>query len=408
MKRSRLATRAALVASVFAVAACDSSGAAGTVTGTGSIEADGVTIAAQRPGRVRQVLADEGDAVAAGDVLIRLDAALIDAQIDEARAAREAARARLDAVTAEARPEAVQAAEAEVVAAVARRDGARLLWQDAQAMVEEPQEIEGRLVEARAQADLARVRVKHARRALTAATALAAGATGAEAKAAAGQEDLAAAAVDEAVAAQEGADASVRALTSMRDDPVELEAAVDEANAEYRQAQAAVKAASAKVELLTAVPTDEEVAAARAAMQEAEAALDALQAQRAEMTLRAPADGVVLSRSVEVGEIAPAGVSLLRLADMDRVKLEVFVPEGSLADVGIGQGVTVRVDAYGDEEFHGEVTTIADKAQFTPRNVQTAAERANLVFAVTITLENPEHRLRPGMPAEVTLASSGQ
>ncbi|MFQ5460513.1 MAG: HlyD family secretion protein, partial [Anaerolineae bacterium] len=228
------------------------------------------------------------------------------------------------------------------------------------------------------------------------------------AKAAAVQEDLAAAAVDEAVAAQEGAAAAVRALTAMRDDPVELAAAADAAEVEYRQAQAAVDAARANLELLTAGPTDEEVAAARAALMEAEAALDALQAQRAGMVLRAPTDGVGLRRSVEVGEIAPAGVPLLRLADMDRVKLEVFVPEGSLGEVEIGQGVTVRVDAYGDEEFAGELTAIADEAQFTPRNVQTAAERANLVFAVTITLENPEHRLRPGMPAEVTLASSGQ
>ncbi len=81
------------------------------------------------------------------------------------------------------------------------------------------------------------------------------------------------------------------------------------------------------------------------------------------------------------------------------------MPEARLGDVEMGQEVVVEVDAFPDDAFEGTVTHVAHEAQFTPRNVQTSDERANLVFAVTITLDNHDRKLRPGMPADALLTS---
>ena len=87
------------------------------------------------------------------------------------------------------------------------------------------------------------------------------------------------------------------------------------------------------------------------------------------------------------------------------VTLTVYVPEAELGRVSLGQNAEVNVDAY-DERFPGEVVHIASQAEFTPKNVQTQEERVHMVFAVKIRLDNPEHLLKPGMPADAIFGSS--
>jgi multidrug resistance efflux pump len=80
-----------------------------------------------------------------------------------------------------------------------------------------------------------------------------------------------------------------------------------------------------------------------------------------------------------------------------------------VADAGrvrVGQPAVVRVDAYPGEEFQGMVSYLAPEAEFTPKNVQTRDDRADLVYAVRITLDNPAHRLKPGMPAEAEITTA--
>ena len=84
--------------------------------------------------------------------------------------------------------------------------------------------------------------------------------------------------------------------------------------------------------------------------------------------------------------------------------LEVYVPENRVGMVQLGQPVTVTVDAYPDRAFTGTVDFISSRAEFTPQNVQTQAERVNMVFAVKVRLPNPDHALRPGMPADAALS----
>ncbi|UCG26186.1 MAG: efflux RND transporter periplasmic adaptor subunit, partial [Chloroflexota bacterium] len=102
--------------------------------------------------------------------------------------------------------------------------------------------------------------------------------------------------------------------------------------------------------------------------------------------------------------LAVPGAALFTLADLDQVTLTVYVPEAELGKVALDQEVEVTVDAY-EQVFPGRVTHIASQAEFTPKNVQTQDERVHMVFAVKIQLDNPDHQLKPGMPADAIFSS---
>jgi multidrug resistance efflux pump len=121
------------------------------------------------------------------------------------------------------------------------------------------------------------------------------------------------------------------------------------------------------------------------------------------MTLSSPIDGLVSSRSARSGEAALAGATLLTVANLDEVKLTIYVPEDELSRVYLGQQVEVQVDSYPEQVFTGTISYISQQAEFTPRNVQTEKERVNMVFAVKVRLSNPGHLLKPGMPADAFL-----
>jgi len=192
-------------------------------------------------------------------------------------------------------------------------------------------------------------------------------------------------------------------LTRMRDEPLFLITQANAAKSAYNQAEAAVLMAEANLTAVEADPTTEDIAVAQAQIREAESAMDLIDVQLTKQTLTAPRDGLISQKLVNPGELAAPGAILMKLSDIDTVDLTVFIPETRIGEVKIGQQALVYVDAYPDETFEGQVSFIAHEAEFTPRNVQTQEERVNLVFAVKITLDNPDHRLKPGMPADAEL-----
>jgi multidrug resistance efflux pump len=206
-----------------------------------------------------------------------------------------------------------------------------------------------------------------------------------------------------AVASKEGAEATLAALEALRRNPLAIASQVHMAKAQYEMAAAGVGVAKAKVDELQAGVTAEEAGVAEAQVAQAKAAVRALEAQMAKMTLRSPIGGVVTSRSAHAGEAAMAGATLLTIANLDEVKLTIYVPEDELGRVYLGQEVGVEVDAYPGRVFPGKVSYISQEAEFTPKNVQTEKERVNMVFAVKVRLPNPDHLLKPGMPADAYL-----
>jgi HlyD family secretion protein len=145
----------------------------------------------------------------------------------------------------------------------------------------------------------------------------------------------------------------------------------------------------------------EEIQAAQARVQAAQAQLDALDLQLSKLVITAPSDGVVLSRSAEVGEVALPGATLIEIGRLDQLELTVYMPEEKFGLVMPDQTVQVSVDAYPDRVFQGTVVRLANEAEFTPTNVQTKEDRTRLVYAVVIKLDNPDLALKPGMIADV-------
>jgi len=93
----------------------------------------------------------------------------------------------------------------------------------------------------------------------------------------------------------------------------------------------------------------------------------------------------------------------MTIANLDEVKLTVYIPENRYGRIQLDQEVDVAVDSFPGQVYEGEVVYISSEAEFTPRNVQTEEERVNTVFAVKILIPNPDHDLKPGMPADATI-----
>jgi HlyD family secretion protein len=120
------------------------------------------------------------------------------------------------------------------------------------------------------------------------------------------------------------------------------------------------------------------------------------------LDITSPMDGVVVDMTAYLGEVVAPGAPLPTVADLSEMHLTVYLPEMHMGRVHLGQRVEVAVDSFPGQVFEGRVTHIADRAEFTPRNVATQEERLNTFYAVEVRLPNAEGLLKPGMPADAT------
>lgn len=120
-------------------------------------------------------------------------------------------------------------------------------------------------------------------------------------------------------------------------------------------------------------------------------------------TVKAPLEGTILTTYHEPGEWASPGTKLLTLADLREVWVRIYVPETDLHKLAYGMKLRAVAPETGKREFTGTVTHINDEAEFTPKNVQTRAERSRLVYGIKVTFSNPDAALKPGMTLEVEL-----
>ena len=141
----------------------------------------------------------------------------------------------------------------------------------------------------------------------------------------------------------------------------------------------------------------------QAAIASAQAAVNVAEQSLKRATITSPIDGTVLDRAYEDGEFVTAGATLFVVANLETVNMIVYVPEDKLGKVDLKDSVDVTTDSYPAEIFKGTIIKIADQAEFTPANIQTKEQRVNLVFAVTIKLDNKDAKLKPGMPADTTI-----
>ncbi len=206
----------------------------------------------------------------------------------------------------------------------------------------------------------------------------------------AAEDDLAAAKADEArfeqlLAAKSGSQ-------KQRDDAVTRRQL---AESRVRGANDRIRAAAALVARLKAGARPEEVETAKTRIAAVDAQIVTLQNDLKEATVVAPSGGTVTSRLVEPGELASRGTPLVVIIDLAHAWANVYVPEAMVPTVKIDGAVTIRTDA--GDTLSGKVAYVSPQAEFTPRNVQTANERAKLVYRVKVLVNNDKGVLKPGM-----------
>jgi HlyD family secretion protein len=326
------AVSAAILA--IAVAACGGRTAEGPARASGYVEATEVRVAPQVGGRLIEIGFAEGDRVAKGAVLARLDTSDAELALRRAEAERDQALAALRLLEAGARAEDVR--------------------------------------QARAQADSAQADVQAAESELQAASA-----------------DL------------QRFEALLQSNAGSRKQRDDAATRRDIAAARVAAARERARAASEGVARLRAGARAQEIAGARARVAGAEAQIATLQKNIADAVLASPVAGIVTAKLADAGEMLAPRSPVATIADIDHAWANVYVDEPAVPRLRLGQPVALVTDA--GQRLQGSITFISPKAEFTPRNVQTADERSKLVYRIKVTVDNRDGVLKPGMPVEAEL-----
>lgn len=320
----------------------------GLIQANGRIEGDHVTVASKFPGRIVDLLVREGAVVTRGQVLVRLDDAQVNAKLVQADRLVDSLSAQVEASHMELAvlnlgvPLAIEAESAKV--------------ERARAGVQKAKAVE---YEAKRDVDRLRLLIR-----------------------------------EQAVSQQHLDQAEARWNISISDVAL-ANAALDQAAKELSQAELGWKRIRSK---------EADVAALERQRDQAEAAQAEAASVLRDLTLVAPTDGTVVTRMADVGEVVAAGAPLLELVDLDRLYLQVYVPEVQVGKVRLNLPARIYTDAFPDQPFEAVVRYIASKAEFTPKEVQTPDERVKLIYAVRLYLtSNPEHRVTPGLPADAVI-----
>ncbi|MBE0672738.1 MAG: HlyD family efflux transporter periplasmic adaptor subunit [Anaerolineales bacterium] len=406
------------------------------IQASGQIEAKEIAVAPELSGRVVEVTVNEGDSVKAGDPLLYLDDSLIlsekqaaQAMLDSANANARAAQSTLDvaqaqydlalseALAAETRQDAwkgskpseydqpiwyfskaeqIQSAQAEIDAAKTALDEAQTKLDNTATKAGSASflEIERKLSNARVAFNVAKTVQDNTSGA----------SDGSD------LHDAAQTAFDEAKIdlkdAQKDYDDAL--TTDGAKDVLEARAKVEVARERYYAALDALRALQTGEDALSVVAAGKAVDQTKALLEQAQSAVAAAQAnldlintQMNKLTVRAPMDGVVLVRSIEVGEVIQAGMPALTIGKLDTLKVTVYIPETEYGQISLGETATLNVDSFPNETFTATVTRISDKAEFTPQNVQTKEGRQTTVYAVELSVDNVDGKLKPGMPVDV-------
>jgi HlyD family secretion protein len=382
-----------------------SGAAAGPLRSSGTIESIEVGVASEMPGRVSEVLVDEGQTVAAGEPVIRLDSRLLETQRRSAQAAGEAAfaAAQMELTAAQQALEDLHdnapTARAQAQQALATaRDALDEAQRDYTYNQEGNRATSETLKAAKAKLAVERERMEYALETYNRTRGdLADGKRKAQAYLAYNNARIA-------------YDKARSAYNWYTGHPSEIDQAQFEADVAVAQAQ--VDDARRQLEDLRLGPDPDALALARARLTLASAQLAAARAkadldlelldlQLEKLVITAPLDGVVLTRTIEPGEVLAAGAPALSIGTLDQLTITVYLAEDRYGELSLGDEATVTVDSFPGLVFAAHVVRIADKAEFTPRNVQTEEGRRNTVFAVELAVDDSSSRLKPGMPADV-------
>jgi len=426
---------------VLATVSCGPANSA-AIQASGQIEATQIAVAPELSGRVVEVNVNESDSVKAGDPLLRLDDSLLLSEKQAAQAALDSAKASVQAAQSNLASVQAQSNLTLSTALAADQSNRQQLWKGSKPS-EYNQPIwyfskEERIKSAQAEIDAAKTALDESQSNLTDVETKAGSATflDVEKKLSDARTafDVATTVLDHTSNASNGTNLHDTAQTALDNAKANLRSAqkdydtalnsegaknVLKARAEVQVAQEryftaldTLRALQTGSDSLSVVATGKAVDQAKAMLEQAQSAVTAAQAnldlintQMDKLTVHAPMDGVVLTRSVEVGEVLQAGMPAMTIGKLDVLKVTVYIPETQYGQISLGQKANLSVDSFPNETFPATVTRISDKAEFTPQNVQTKEGRQTTVYAIELTVNNADGKLKPGMPTDVTFLS---
>ena len=144
-------------------------------------------------------------------------------------------------------------------------------------------------------------------------------------------------------------------------------------------------------------------AVAQSQAEAAQARVREMQAVASDTEIRAPADGTIINKLVEQGELVASGTPIATLIDLSDIYVRVYIPEKAIGLIRIGNPARIFADAFPQKFFTSKVVEVSQQAEFTPKEVHTQEERTKLVFGVKVKIDNPEGYLKPGMPVDATI-----
>ncbi len=352
---------------------------------SGNIELEQVNIGFKTAGKVIERTVDEGDKVTKGEIVARLDKDQLMRQRDREQASLAEAEASLDAartgleMQTETSAADMEARQADLTTSQSRlselKSGSR------------PQEIaQAEAAVASAQSDY-----DHAKKDWERAQSLHK------------DDDISTSQFDQARGRLDGADANLKAAKQREALVKEGSRSedIDQANAQVLKASAGIK--SSKASALDIKRRQEDVAAKQADIEREKAQIALIDSQISDTTAVSPISGVVLVKSVDVGEVVAPGTAILTVGDIDHPWLRAYINETDLGRVKLGSKVRVTTDAFPGKVYDGKVSFISSDAEFTPKQIQTTEERVKLVYRVKIDVDNPQHELKSNMPADAEI-----
>ncbi len=384
-----------------------------TIEASGVIEVNNVVLSAEVGGQIAEILASEGDEVEAGQILVQIESDLLEAQLALAEAQLGMAQASYAQIKAASEVERLAAQQqlddlnANASVAVAQKQlEVSTLQDEVEAAQRHLNTIErgGKTVDiesANANVVLVEKQLDDAREDF-------------EDYANKPETNLTRATFQLKLnEAQDRYDDAVRLLNNLEADPNGIDLAIAQAN--FLLAESRLLVAQDELEQMDGGPDPDELAIAEAQLQTvlstvalaqsqvdaAEAGAEILRVQVQKTAIRAPFDGLILNSLVDVGETIFAGSPIVQLADPQVVTITVYVPEDRYGQISVGDIADLTVDSFEDQIFKATVSTIADQAEYTPRNVQAEEDRRTTVYAIELIIQDDEGLLKSGMPGDV-------
>lgn len=360
-------------------------GEEGLIRISGNIELTEVDIAFKTAGKLAELHADEGDAVKKGQMLARLDTVEFERGIERESAGVDAARSALTQLkTGIEYQETALAGEISLRRADVRQAQARLNELQTGSRPQEIEHARAAVAEAQAQHTQASADLARAQRLIA-------------------NDDITRQQYDQFTTRHEASAAALKraseALKLIEEGPRAEQ--IEQARAATEKSRAALRVAEAgSIDIRR---RRQELAMRQADIERATAQKGVLAAQMGDRQIESPVDGVVLSKSAEVGEVLAGGAALLTVGDVDRPWVRGYIGERDLGRVKIGMAAEVTTDSYPGKVYKGKVAFINSEAEFTPKQIQTTEERVKLVYRVKIEVENPNRELKSNMPVDAVI-----